>query len=253
MTNAGTLSESTPRFSAAEGGGNQGVGFAIPGNMARAVMEQILKNGKVVRAWLGVSIQPVTQDIAQAFHLSEERGALISDVTKGGPAAKAGLQSGDIVLAINGQKIQNSRDLQLTIGMMSPGVTAKLQVFRNGATREIDVKLAEMPQNGTPNAPGVTPNASNLRGISVEPLTADVANQLKLPASTKGVVVTGADAASAAGEAGLERGDVIQEVNRQPVTGVAGFDRAIESAGNQPVLLLVNRNGVTTFTVIQPH
>ena len=175
-------------------------------------MEQILKNGKVVRAWLGVSIQPVTQDIAQAFHLSEERGALISEVTKDGPAAKAGIQSGDIVLGINGQRIENSRDLQLTIGMMSPGTNAKLDVFRNGASREIDVKLAEMPQNAAPNAPGVSPNPGNLRGISVAPLTPDLANQLKLPASAKGVVVTAVDPASPAGEAGLQRGDVIQEV-----------------------------------------
>ncbi len=231
-------------------GGNQGVGFAIPGNMARNVMEQILKNGKVTRAWLGVSIQPVKEDIAKAFHLSETYGALIGDVTKDSPAAKSGLETGDIILDVDGQKIEDSRALQLKIGNMSPGTTVKLTVFRNGATREIAVKLGEMP-GGAVQSSGTSENrGAALRGISVGALTPDITSQLKLPASTKGVVVTNVDPASAASEAGILQGDVIQEVNRQPVTGVAGFNRAMQSAGDQPVLLLINRNGTTSFLVV---
>lgn len=234
-------------------GGNQGVGFAIPGNMARNVMEQILKNGKVTRAWLGVSIQPVTQNIAKAFRLTETYGALVGDVTKDSPAARSGLETGDIVLDIDGQKVEDSRALQLKIGNMSPGTTAKLTVFRNGATREIAVKLGEMPASAGQSGGAPGNPAAVTRGISVGELTPAIANQLKLPAGTKGVVVTNVDPASPAAEVGLQQGDVIQEANRQPVTGVAGFGRAVQSAGDQPVLLLINRNGVTSFVVVPPQ
>jgi serine protease Do len=233
-------------------GGNQGVGFAIPGNMARNVMEQILKTGKVTRGWLGVTIQPVTQDIAKAFHLPESNGALIGDVTNDSPAAKSGLQSGDIILDVDGQKVEDSRALQLRIGSMSPGASVRLTVVHNGATRDVTVKLGEMPASAAQaKVPGSENQGAALRGISVDELTPDVASQLKLPASTKGVVITNIDPASAAAEANLEQGDVIQEVNRQPVANVAAFNRAMQSAGDQPVLLLVNRNGMTTFVVVQ--
>lgn len=233
-------------------GGNQGVGFAIPGNMARNVMEQILKNGKVTRAWLGVAIQPVNQDIAKAFHLSETSGALIGDVTKDSPAAKSGLETGDIVVAVDGQKVDRQA-LQLMIGAMSPGTTVKLTVFRNGATQEIPVKLGEMPGVAAKIAESIEAGGAVLRGIFVSALTPDVLSRLKLPESTKGVVVTNVDPASAASEAGILQGDVIQEVNRQPVTGVAGFDRVMQSASAQPVLLLINRNGMTSFVVVAPQ
>jgi serine protease Do len=233
------------------GGGNEGIGFAIPGNMARNVMDQILKNGKVTRAWLGVSIQPVTQDIAKAFHLPETYGALIANVTKDSPAAKSGLETGDIVLDVDGQKIEDSRTLQLKIGSMSPGTTVKLTVFHNGSNREITVKLGEMPAQTAQSIGGGESKSADLRGISVGALTPDVASQLKLPPGTKGVVVTAVDPASTAAESGLQRGDVIQEVNRQSVTDVSGFSRAMQAAGSQPVLLLINRNGNTTFLVVQ--
>ena len=231
-------------------GGNQGVGFAIPGNMARNVMEQIIKNGRVTRAWLGVSIQPVNQEIAKAFHLSENYGALIGDVTDDSPAAKSGLKTGDIILDVDGQKLADSRALQFKIGDMSPNTTVKLTVFRNGATQEIPVKLGEMPGGAARSAGAGETRGAAMRGISVGALTPGVLSQLKLPAGTKGVVVNNIDPASAASEAGILQGDVIQEVNRQPVTGVPEFDRAMQSAGGQPVLLLINRNGMTSFVVV---
>jgi len=234
-------------------GGNQGVGFAIPGNMARNVMKQILKNGKVTRAWLGVSIQPVTQDIARALRLPETYGALISNVAQDSPAAKGGLEAGDTVLDIDGQKVEDGRALQLKIGSMIPGANVKLTVFRNGTTRAITLKLGEMPGKTVQNGGGGETAGGALRGISVTALTPDLASQLKLPSGTKGVAVTNVDPASAASDAGVQQGDVIQEVNRQPVTGVAGFDRAMQSVGGQPALLLINRNGMTSFVVVQNH
>jgi serine protease Do len=249
----GTLIGINTAIVAGGGGGNQGVGFAIPGNMARNVMEQILKYGKVSRAWLGVSIQPVTQDIAKAFHLTGTYGALIGDVTKDSPAAKAGLETGDIVLDVNGQKVGDSRALQLKIGSMSPGTTVTLNVFRNGAMRDVTVKLGEMPAGIGQSVPTGNNQGVKLRGLSVGELTPDSASQLKLAPDTQGVVVTNVDPASAASEAGIEQGDVIQQVNHQVVTNVAGFDQAMQTAGGQPVLLLLNRNGATSFVVVQPH
>lgn len=194
----------------------------------------------------------MTQEIANAFHLRGTYGALIGDVGKDTPASKGGLETGDIILDVDGQKVEDSRSLQLKIANMIPGSIAKLTVFRNGAIREIQVKLGEMP-SGTTQAGGVETPGAALRGISVMGLTADVASQLKLPAGTKGVAVSSVDPASAAAEAGVQPGDVIQEVNHQPVTGVDGFDRAMQKAGNQPVLLLIDRNGSTSFLVVQPQ
>jgi serine protease Do len=244
------------------GGGSEGVGFAIPGNMARVVMEDILRNGKVTRAWLGVATQPVTQDIAKSFGSKDNYGALVSEVEKDSPAAASGLKVGDIVLDVDGQRIEDSRALQLKISMMPPGTAVKLTIFRNGATQEIPVKLAEMPANvgssgpaaGSPGEPRQSqPGTSEMRGITVTDLTPDVAAQLKLPSGTKGVVVTNVDQASSAASAGIQQGDVIQEVNRQAVTGISGFDRAMRGAGDQAVLLLVDRNGITSFIVVQPN
>ena len=139
------------------------------------------------------------------------------------------------------------------IGAMSPGTTVKLTVFRNGATQEIPVKLGEMPGVAAKIAESIEAGGAVLRGIFVSALTPDVLSRLKLPESTKGAVVTNVDPASAASEAGILQGDVIQEVNRQPVTGVAGFDRVMQSASAQPVLLLINRNGMTSFVVVAPQ
>jgi serine protease Do len=237
------------------GGGNEGIGFAIPANMARYVMDQILQNGKVIRAWLGVSIQPLTQDVANAFHLSSPNGALITRVDPNSPAAKSGLQPGDIILDVNGRKIDSSRALQLMIGTMRPGTALNLTVFRNGATTQIPTTLAELPSSHSlaPAAAAPPPKVSpSMRGITASNLTPALAGELKLPAGTKGVVVANVDPASRASEAGIQQGDVIQEVNRRPVSDIAGFDAAMRAADNQPILLLVERDGSSIFVVVQP-
>ena len=135
-------------------GGSQGVGFAIPANMARSVMEQILKNGKVTRAWLGVSIQPVNQRYRKSVSPLRDYGALVTEVSKDSPAAKSGLETDDIIIDLNGQRVEDSRDLQLAIGGMSPDTTVKLTLFRNGATREIALKLGEAPASAGPSGVG---------------------------------------------------------------------------------------------------
>jgi len=232
------------------GGGNQGVGFAVPIALAQQVMQQIMQHGKVIRGWLGVVVQPVNAPMAKAFGLKEAHGALIGDVTAASPAARAGLQKGDIVLELDGKPIADSRDLSLKIGMIAPGPDVKLKVFRSGSERELTVKLGEMPakmaqSSGKPGSVG-----RSLEGLSVDELTSDVARQLGLPPNTKGVVVTDVQPGSTPAEAGLRRGDLIQEVNHKPVTTVAEFQGAL-SQGDQSLLLLINRGGSTLYLIVE--
>lgn len=235
------------------GGGNEGVGFAIPVNMAHYVMDQIIDHGKVVRGFLGVTIQPVEPDMAKAFGLSRGGGALIGDVTPNGPAAKAGLQRGDVVLQLNGQPISGPQDLSVHVAQMAPGSVAHLQIFRNGQEKPMDVTLGEYPEK---SAAKTTPSGEQqsepaaLKGVQVQSLTPDITRQLNLPPSTTGVIVSEVDPSSAAAEAGLQRGDVIQEVNRKPVHNMEEYRAAMAGPGNQSVLLLVNHGGTTLYVVI---
>ena len=235
------------------GGGNQGIGFAVPVNMARTVMEQILKSGKVTRGFLGVSIQEVTPDLAKAFNLPSAEGALVGGVTPDSPGAKAGLQKGDVITALNGQKVSDYHDLRLRISQTAPGTSVKLDVYRNGQKQQMTVTLGEFPEKAQA-AEGNAPQgeAPALEGVQVENLTNDVAQQLNLPPGTRGVVITRVDPDSIAAETGLQRGDVIQEVNRKAVNSVEQFRAAVRGSANQPLLLLVNRGGNTQYVVISP-
>jgi len=232
-------------------GGNQGVGFAIHSNMARNVMEQILEHGKVIRGHLGVVVQRVDPDMAKAFGLSHGGGALVSDLTPGGPAAKAGIERGDIILEMNGQPVNGSEDLSVRVSETPPGTTIHLKVFRNGQTRNVAVTLGELSEKAEAQA-GEKAGAS-LDGVKVDNLTPDEASQLGLPKGTTGVVVTSVDPSSPAAAANLQRGDLIQEVNRKPVHNVAQYQEALAGTAGKAVLLLVNRGGTTLFLIVQPH
>ena len=234
------------------GGGNEGVGFAIPVNMVHYVMDQIIEHGKVVRGFLGVTIQPVEPAMAKAFGLSHGGGALVGDVTPNSPAAKAGLQRGDVILQLNGQPISGPEDLSVHVAELAPGSVAHLQIFRNGQQKDVDVTLGEYPEKGAAkNTPGSeSPEAAALKGVEVQNLTADIARQMNLPPATTGVIVSQVDPNSAAGEAGLQRGDVIQEVNHKPVHNLEEYRAALAGVGNGSVLLLVNHGGTTLYVVI---
>jgi serine protease Do len=231
-------------------GGNQGIGFAVPVNLARQVMDAISTHGKVMRSYLGVSVQEVTPAIARAIGLKAPQGALVGDVTPGGPAEKAGLKSGDVILEINGTPIQESNQLRMNVSMMQPDQSVKLKIFRNGQSSEMSARIAEMPEKPAERASRDNGGSKDsLEGISVEDLDARTARQLNLPPSTKGVVVTDVDPASAAASSGLRRGDVIQEVNRQPVASADDFGRALHKSNGES-LLLVNRNGNKLYLAV---
>jgi serine protease Do len=227
-------------------GGNEGVGFAIPTNLARNIMDQIVSNGKVTRAYMGAYIQGVSPELAKAFGEAAPRGALVGDVEPGSPAQKSGLEKGDIVVALDGKPITDSNQLRMSISMMAPGTTANLKVWRNGSEHDIAVKLGELPaENERASAAPENPQGA-LEGVTVENVTDQTAQQLGLPDRTKGVVVTDINPSSPVADSGLQRGDVIQEVNHQSVTDVTDFERAMQRAGKNP-LLLVNRQGHTLF------
>ncbi len=230
-------------------GGNQGVGFAVPANLARAVMNQLLKSGKVVRGYLGVSIQPVTPEIAKAFNLPDARGALVGEVTPDGPAARAGLAQGDVIVELNGVRVDDSRDLRLKVSQLAPGSAIRLKLLRDGNPREVNITLDELPNEKEAASDG-KPESDSPDGLSVGNLTPQIARQLELQSNASGVVVTGVQDGSRADDAGLRRGDVIQQVNRQPVNNVGEFQRAMKQAGDKSTLLLVNRNGHTSFVAL---
>lgn len=236
------------------GGGNEGIGFAIPINMARQVMDQIVAHGKVVRGYLGVTIQNVDPDMAKAFGLSQGGGALVASVSPGGPAQKAGLQRGDVILALNGKEVADSSSLSLSISEMAPGDVAHLNVFRNGHTQQIGVALGTLPQNAqsAEQAPGSGAGIA-LPGVTVQDLTSGLAQQLRLPQGTKGVVVTSVDPTSPAAMADVKRGDVILQVDHRPVQNVQEYNKALAGMADQAVLLLISRGGETSYLVVQPQ
>jgi serine protease Do len=245
-------------------GGNVGIGFAVPVNMARQVMDQLIKNGKVSRGFIGVTLEPVNADLAQQFGLSNTNGAIVTDVTPGQPGAKAGLKSGDVITAIDGQKVTDSTDLTMKVTEHAPGQTVALDVIRDGKPMKVNVTLGLRPttinfaenKNGgeSPNGSGNEENGkASSYGIHVQAITPDIAQQIGIPASTRGVVVTSIDPDSPAADPskGVGQGSVITAVNRQPVNNVQDFQRLMSAANGKPVLLTVNNGGSIAFAVVE--
>jgi Do/DeqQ family serine protease len=232
--------------------GNIGIGFAIPSNMAKNVMDQLIKGGTVHRGMLGIKVQQLTPDMASAMSLPSAQGAMVADVDEGSPAAHAGLQQGDVITKFNGTTIADSNQLRNMVASTAPGSKVSLDVLRHGTTEHFEATLGELEGVKTEKGTSSSDESGNGKyGMSVQPLTPDIAEQLQLPRSTKGVVVAGVDPDGAAAESGIAEGDVIEKVNGQSVSSVDELKAALDKAGDKPALLLVNHKGDEGFRALK--
>ena len=249
-------------------GGFQGVGFAVPINMARFVMDRLVTSGKVVRGYLGINIQPLTPELAKEFNLPDESsGVLVGEVSPGSPAAKAGLQDGDVILEFNGKKVADPRNLQLLVSQSAPGSKESMRILRSEAghkpfEKTVTATLGELPaealagrQHPTPGERG-RQDMDALEGVEVTDLDQSVRRQLEVPRTVHGALVVNVDPNSTAAEAGLRQGDIIVEINRQPVRGANDAVTLSQKAKGDHVLLRVwspggdGRPGGTRFVVV---
>ncbi len=230
-------------------GGYQGIGFAIPSNMVKSIMESLIKRGKVVRGWLGVSIQKVTPELAKQFDLKDEVGALVGDVVEDGPAEKAGLQRGDIIFEYDGKKIEEPYILRNMVANTLPGEQHTIKVLRDAKARTMTITIGELPADAQqPVEAGDFQNA--LKGVSVQDMNPELAKKLKVPDKIKGVIVSDVDDSSLAAGA-LMQGDVIQEINRKRVPDVKSYkDVVTKIKKDESVLLLIFRGGSSLFVTL---
>ena len=239
-------------------GGNQGVGFAIPINMGRMVMERLITEGKVTRGYLGVSLQPLTPDLAERLEIKEQNGALITEVLEGTPAAEAGMKPGDLITEFNGKRVADYRALRLAVSQTKPKSKASFKVLREGKVRTVNVTLAELPSqrvlsgmmrpDGTPGPAIAEPET--LEGVEVSDIDSKAKRQFGIPNHVRGALVMNVDPESNAYEAGLRQGDVLLEIERKPV---ANAEEAVELSNNfkgSKVLLRVWSRGTTKYLFV---
>jgi len=224
-------------------GGSQGVGFAIPSNMAVTIKDMLVEHGKVQRAWLGVITAEVDQTMAEALGMKAPRGVLISTVNEGTPAAKAGMQENDVILQVDGQPVNSVSDLRNTISLSGVGHDAQLLVLRDGHERRLTVTLGELPEDPTAAAAPKDEGegADGIEGVTVRELNSTLRQRLRLAEGIEGVVVTEVAQTSNASHRGLRQGDVIVEVAREPVTTLDDYRRLVKKDADRPVLLKIRR------------
>jgi serine protease Do len=233
-------------------GGYQGIGFAIPSNMASQIAQSLVTNGRVVRGWLGIGIQDVDPDMAALMNLPTADGVVVSDVEPGSPAEKGGLARGDVILTVDGRKTNTSAQLRNLIAEAGANKKVELAILRGGKAQTLSVLLGELKSDKPEAAKGGdNSRPETLQGLSVDAITPRIREQLSLPPTIKqGIVVTGVAPGSMAASGGLEPGDVILELNRQPIANVQQFRQAYQKPGGKSVLLLVYREGRTRYVVL---
>jgi S1-C subfamily serine protease len=233
--------------------GNIGIGFAIPANMAKHVMEDLKTNGRVRRAQLGVTIQPVTPDLADSMNLKEAHGAIVSSVAAGSAAERAGMKRGDVIKSFNGQPVNDINSLRNRVADTPPGTSATVVVVRDGSERTLSVKLDERTTEQSARRDTGEPDADKAAlGVSVAPLTPEAAARAGLARDAHGLVVRDVDPDSRAADAGIQPGDIIQEVNRQPVQSVDDLRSAVRRSSDRPALVLVQRGDRALFLTVKP-
>ena len=229
-------------------GGYQGVGFAIPANMGKHIYESVIKTGTVQRGFLGVSIQELSKDLATSLELPNTSGALVTNVQENSPADKAGIKRGDTIISFEGQKVFDPRSLQRAVTRTKVGSEVNLKVIRGGETISLGTTLSEHPDTRKIASVKALSETTKLAGLMVEEISPQIARRLQLNTDTNGVVVTAVQSGSSADSAGLKQGDVISEINRQPVRNLNDYKSAISNLSDkQPVLLLIHRQGVPIF------
>ena len=228
-------------------GGNNGIGFAVPINLARHVLERLVSGGKLTHGYLGIIPQDIDTGLAKQFNLPDQNGALVGDVMAGTPAEKARLKSGDVILSVNGKKISDAHDLQLTISQLAPKSLATLKIIRNGVAQNLVITLGELPgsevaaagQNSSSDTSSSKTDA--LDGVTVADLDAQIRQDLRIPDYIHGAIITEVNPDSNSADAGLLQNDVIVEINRQPVNGSDDAVRLCTSAKGQQILIKVWR------------
>ncbi|MGB7292147.1 MAG: DegQ family serine endoprotease [Thermodesulfobacteriota bacterium] len=231
--------------------GGQGIGFAIPVDMARNVVEQLQNKGKVVRGWLGVLVQQITPEIAESLNLSQPEGALVSDVTPGGPADKAGIKRGDVIVAFDGNRIEDMPDLPKTVATNEPGTKSKLTFIRNGKEKTVDLTLGELPEEAAVTASVRNDNVERNLGLIVQEINPQIQRRFRLEES-KGVMITNVNPGSIGYEAGLMAGDIILEINKQNIESLDDYRKSVDSLKEgQTALLLVQRARNTIYVALK--
>ncbi len=234
--------------------GGQGIGFATPINMVKDVLVQLKEKGRVTRGWIGVSIQELTPELAKSFGLKEAKGVLVSSVNPGDPAEKAGIRPGDIIISFDGRPITDLSDLPRTVASTPPGKDVEVKVLRDGKEKTLFVNIGTKSEDEMAEAaPEEKDTATDRRlGLSVQPLTPEVAKRLGIT-DTEGVIISSVKPDSPAGDAGLRRGDVIKEIDRNPVKNVRDYSKAITEAEKSDVaLFLILRGNNSIYVVVKP-
>lgn len=234
-------------------GGSVGIGFAVPSDMIRTVSAQILQNGHVVRGYVGVEAQPVNEAMAKALRLGENGGALLAGVKAGGPGAKAGLKPGDVIQSVNGQQVSNPRELALAVANLKPGDEAKVRILRNGNTRDVEVKVGQLPNDRIASADDSAPANRGQLGLALAPLSPEARGQLDLPEGTEGALIQRVRPGSPAEQAGLKSGDVIVGVGTEAVASPSEAVKALKEAlegKEQALAVRILRNGEAAFVGI---
>jgi serine protease Do len=231
--------------------GGQGIGFAIPVDMARNVVEQLQDKGKVVRGWLGVLVQPITPEIAESLNLSQSEGALVSDVTPGGPADKAGIRRGDVIVAFDGNRIEEMPDLPKSVATNEPGTRSKLTFIRNGKEKSVNLTLGELPEEAAVSTNVRDNNVERNLGLIVQEINPQIQRRFRLEES-KGVIITDVNPGSIGYEAGLMAGDIILEINKQYIENLDAYRKSVDSLKEgQTALLLVQRERNTIYVAVK--
>jgi serine protease Do len=233
--------------------GGSGIGFAIPSNMARKIYTELRDKGRVTRGWLGVSIQPLTPELARSFGSKDVKGVLINEVMPDSPAAKAGLKPGDILLEFDGRPMEGPGDLQRAVGFFSPDRGAKVKIWRDQGEKTLEVKVGQAPdeRQAQQQRPGGGSRARSMLGLEVRPVTPEIARQLNLR-TTEGVIVVRVEEGSSAAEAGVQRGDVVKQLNGQTVKTMADFERLTrEMKEGDPLTVLLQRGPMSLYVAFR--